>query len=129
MRRLDLNNNTKRFEEMTYFFNHIYTDVNVIDMTADIYIADNEDKYNNNLNKLKDLTFDINKVVIMFNISHVGLSLFYGSRMAESSIPKKGYDNATDEDELIVFRNAKSLVCPKEQENDEELIRIIKNVI
>jgi hypothetical protein len=113
---------------MTYNINHLYPDVNVIDMTTDIYIADDEDKYNNNLKKLDELTLDINNFVIIFNINPLILSRFYALRMAKLSIPTRGYENVTDDDELIVFRNAKALVCPKETENDEKLMKLLKTL-
>ncbi len=119
------NNNQNRFEEMTYNINHLYPDVNVIDMTTDIYTADNEDEYNNNLNKLKELTLDINNFVIILNTNQIILRRFFNAYAARLSIPEQKHNNVVFETELLLFRNSKAFVCPK-RPNDEELIGIFK---
>jgi hypothetical protein len=95
-------------------------------MTAYIYTADNDDKCNNNIKKLKDLILDINNFIIIFNINTVILSRFLESHMAELSRPKTSYIDVSNDTELLLFRDSKTLLCPKEPDNDEELIRILK---
>jgi archaellum biogenesis ATPase FlaH len=97
----------KKFEELTYNINHLYPDVNVIDMTTDIYTADNEDKYNNNLKKIKDLSADSNNFVIIFNINTITLSRFFDTLMVQRKVPKRAYENVTDDDDFLLFRKGR----------------------
>jgi hypothetical protein len=116
----------EQYKQTTITINSIYSCVNVIDMTADLYTAKTTEQFNNNLKRLKDLTRDHNNFIIIFNKGAVLLHRFLQSHLHQVAIPKQNII-LTDSVNCLLFRDDNTLICPK-QFNDDELKSAIKKI-